>query len=875
MRLKQFLRRGRWDDERARELEAYLEIEADDNIARGMSPSDARAAARRKLGNTTLVREEIYEMNSIRPIETLRLDTRDAWRQLRRRPLVNVLAVLLLTIGIGASSAAFSVVYGVLMRPLDYPQGDRLATLWQQTEGRREQLSYPDLQDLRGAGPFEITAAIASGRVTLMAGANVDRVNVVDTDPELLPMLGARAALGRLLGEEDAGQRVAVLSQRLWRNVFHGDPDVVGRAINISGISGTVIGVLAAGIDFELPVVPGGGSSLGAGFTIKDVDIWTPLDAGGGPAHDRAVSTYEAIVRLRDGVSAEQAQRALDVVGANLARQYPDTNRNRSFQVVPLREQVVGAKAPVVLLAFAGSALILVIACVNLVSLCLGELPARRRDFALREALGAGRARLLRQVMVESLMISAAGAAAGLLIARLVVQSLKASADLPRLDAIRFDSPILLFSIGAAALVSLVARVAPMWRLEGAHDGLRAGTSAYATSAPRLRRTLVTAQIALALVLSATATLFGVSLRELARVDPGFSAGHVLSARASAYQARYPQKANVVRFFYDLIPRIAGLPGVTTAAAGSALPLTGSGSGAAVAVEGRVPPMAERPGAGWQTVTPGYFATVGMPILAGRDFTLADLDRPAHHVVINQALARLVFRDENPIGRRLLLGPDGSAPDWHEVVGVVGDVRHTNLAFAGLPHAYDLFGEHWSRTMFLVAKSRMEPYAVAPLVRREVRQLDAEVPVFEVRSLDDIVGGSIAARRLASGFALALAGVSLLLAAIGVYGLLASTVTARMREFGIRRALGSSSSQIVTLIAAESAALVAVGIPAGIALALASGRLIESQLFGVGAGDPRVLAGVAAMLVAIGAAAASVPARRAARVDPAITLREE
>ena len=291
-----FLHRSRWDDERARELEAHLAIETDENIARGMTPDAARHAARRKLGNTTLVREEIYEMNTIGPLETARLDLRDAIRQLRRRPLVTALAVLLLTIGIGASSAAFSVAYGVLVRPLPYPDADRLSTVWQYVQGRREQVSYPDFQDFRSLGAFETTAALASGRGTLKAGVEVDRVNLVEAEPALLPMLGAQPALGRLLDDRDAGRHMALLSHRLWRGVFRGDPAVVGRAINVSGQSYTVAGVLADGLDFELPV---GGGAPGVTFTVKDVDLWTPLDAATEQARSRAVSTYEVVAKLQ------------------------------------------------------------------------------------------------------------------------------------------------------------------------------------------------------------------------------------------------------------------------------------------------------------------------------------------------------------------------------------------------------------------------------------------------------------------------------------------------------------------------------------------------------------------------------------------------
>jgi putative ABC transport system permease protein len=875
MSLNRFFRRSQWDDERARELEAHLAIETDENIARGMAPREARDAARRRLGNATRIREEIYELNTVQPFETLRLDVRDAWRQLRRRPLVAALAVILLTIGIGASSAAFSVVYGVLLRPLPYPDADRLATVWQRTEGRREQLSYPDFDDLRGSAAFDTSAALASGRGTLMAGGsaeNVERVNLIEAEPALLPMLGARVVSGRLLGAQDAGRHVALISHRLWRGPFSSDAASVGRTIDVSGQAYTVIGVLAPDLEFELPV---GGAALGTAFTIKDVDLWTPFDVAGSLAHNRAVSTYEGVVKLRAGVSVEQAQRALDVAGANLAREYPQTNRTRTFEIVALHEQVVSATTPAVLLAFAGSALMLLITCVNLVSVFLGELPARRREFALREALGAGRGRLLRQVSLESLMLSAAGGVAGVVAANWLVRALKTAADLPRLDAIRFDAPVVLFSIVAAAAAGLAARLAPMARLDSAQNGLRSSIAACAASAPRFRRLLVAVQIALAVVLSATAALFGVSVRQLLLVDPGFDAGHVISARVSAYPSRYPAKDDAVRFFNRLIAGVAAQPEVEAAAAGSALPLSGASIGTSVAVEGRVASIAERPGAGWQTVTPGYFAAVGIPLRAGRDFSLADLARAPHLVIINQSLARLLFGDANPIGRRLALGPEQEVTDWHEIVGVVGDVRHTSLASPATPRAYDLFGQHWSRTMVVVARSRLEPYALAAAVRREVQRLDPQAPMFEVRSLEDILDDSVAARRLAGVFAAGLAGLSVLLSATGFYGLLASTVAARTREFGIRRALGSSSSGIVRLIVGEGAAIAAMGVSIGIVIALAGGRLVQSQLFGVQSSDPRVLAAVATVLVAAAAAAAYLPARRAVRIDPAMTLREE
>ena len=879
MSLLRFFRRSKWDDERARELESYLTIEIDENLQRGMSPAEARDAARRKLGNATRIREEIYDLNTLRLLETARLDLRDASRQLRRRPMVSALALVLLTIGIGASAAAFAVAYGVLVRPLPYSEPERLAVLSANSVGQRGQISLPDFYDVRSSVPFADAAALASGRVTLTSGANheADRVTLIEAEAGLLRLLGTRPMIGRLPVESDEGQSVAVISERLWRRMFHADPAIVGRPIAISGSPYSIIGVFGASFDFELTVPAG---AVNAGFTIKDVDLWTPFNLVAGVPLSRQVSAVEAIVRLKPGETLASTQTAIDVVGQRLAQAYPDTNRDRRFVLTPLRDQVVEAKQSMVLMGLAGALLLLVIACANVASVFLGDLPERRRDFALRAALGAGRARLIRQLILESALLATAGSVLGLLAARWAVLWLKSAVELPRPDGIRVDLPVTAALVVTALVVAMVARLAPLARIGGTGAGLWRGTlrpavSTYSTSSPRLRRTLVGVQVALAVVLSSTALLLGVSLQRLIAVDPGFAPSHTIAARVSAYGSRYRDKAATARFVYELVDRLRALPGVTAAAAGQSLPLAGASSGTSIAIEGRPMPVGDRPVAGWFTVTPGYFHALGASLVEGREFTASDRDRASHQTIINQTLAGQLFGSQSAVGRRLSFGPDSTDVDWHEVVGVVSDLHQSSLASPPEPAAYDLFGQHWGRSVYLVARGQAEPYTLVPAMRQLVHQVDSEAPVFDVRSLDDVVNGAVAPRRVATGFAIATAAISMLLAAIGLYGLLASSVAARTRELGIRRALGSSTRGIVELVVGEAAALALVGVAVGAGIAIAIAGPLQAQLFAVQATDPRALMTVAIGLTVIAALAAYWPAKRAALVDPAIALRDE
>ncbi|HEX6465137.1 MAG TPA: FtsX-like permease family protein, partial [Vicinamibacterales bacterium] len=519
--------------------------------------------------------------------------------------------------------------------------------------------------------------------------------------------------------------------------------------------------------------------------------------------------------------------------------------------------------------------LLLLVACVNAAGLTIGELPLRCRDVALRASLGATRARLLGQALAETAIIAGAAGIAGIALAWAILRTFVAIVVLPRAASIHFDLRTAVFALGVAVVAALGARLAPILGLHAGANSLRAAASAHAPTAPRLRQALVTGELAIAVLVSATALLLGGSLRAILRVDPGFVSSNVVSARVSVHGPAYRTRADIGRFFHSVLTDLRRTPGIEAASATSSLPLTDSNVGTSVRVEGSTVPEALRPTAGWQVVKPGYFATLGLPLVAGRDFTEEDLTRPVHHTVISEALARELFGNDTAVGRRIAFGPDGVAPDWHVVVGVVGDVRHVDLTAPPQPRAYDLLGEHAETTMFVVSQGTIDAALEAQAIRGAVRRHDAAAPVFEVTTLNRLVADQASPRWVAAGVAVVVASLTLLLAGIGVYGLLAGAVVARTREIGIRRALGCSESALLGLLLREGAWLVGAGAIAGVALARISARWLQSQLYGVAATDPRAFAAAVMCLITIGLAAAVVPARRAARIDPAITLRTE
>lgn len=837
-------------------------------VERGLDPDTADDRTREELAAWRAGHER-----ASRGVRVARLtagwtgDLRQVWRLLGGRPSFAAGIVGLTALGLAAATTTFALAYGLLWRPLPYPDGHRLAVIWQVQQGEEGQVSLPDFRDLAAAPVFDGASALSGGRGSLRVGDGIDRVNALDVDPVAFAVLGARPQIGRLLTAADAGGTSVLISDRLWRSRFAASPDVLGTSIWLSGRTYTVAGVLAPGVDFELPV--------GGLFMLEQHDLW----AVHGPpeAWDlrRDVRRFEALVRLRDGVSFATAQAAVDAMAAGLAAAHPDTNRGRHFRVAPLRDEMVARMRAPLRLAGLAAVATLALALANMIALVSVRMSARRVELAVRHALGAGRLRVRRQLLTEHAVLVAAGTAIGIAAAQRIVAALVASraAHLPRPDAIRFDAPVL---AAAALLAALLVAALSLVPLRQAHhaDALRHGGRVEG-GRRRSRQVVVAAQVGLALTLASASVLLGLSVVRLRALDPGFRADGVTTARVSAYAADHPGKADVERVVGAVVAQVEAMPGVARAAAGSSLPLSGQATTTSVEAEGHPVTEAERASAGWEVVTPGYFETLGMALRAGRTFTPSDRARAPHVTVINRALADLVFPGENPVGRRVALG--GGGDDWHEVIGVVENVRHIALATPPAPRAYDLYGQHWERTVYVVARAADPGAPIATTsLRRAVAVVDPRAPVFETATLDELASRSAAPHLLTAAVAAGLAAAGLLLALAGVVAMSAAAAAERQRELGVRAALGAAPRDLFRMMLRDSGLPVAAGAGAGAAGAFLSGRLLTARAFGVADGDLVTLVPVVAGVLALAAIAAAIPAaRRAASVDPLEVMRSE
>ena len=798
-------------------------------------------------------------------------DLRYAGRSLARAPAYATAAVLTLMLGLGLATVAFSIIDGVLLRPLGYHQSQHLVLLKATVPpdgSETHEITLPDASDLSRLAVFDGAATIIPFTGTTTVTEPPSQVEGFETSARLFDLLRMRAWRGRFFQPADDASQV-VISHSFWLRL--GAPsDIAGRTFPLNEAPRTIIGVAPPGFRIEL-------------LPRHAADVFVPLTASHPFAENRAARFARLVARLSDGVSREQASAATAVLGAQLAQQYPGTNRGRTFAASSLHDEIVGPVRTQIWLVGALVGLVLLVACANFAGLVTARTVARTRELVVRMALGAGWWRVVRQSLAESLLLSAVGATLGALAAALVLDLVKTlpGITLPRATDITIDHRVVaVLGVGSLA-TACAAALMPLLlirRVRGG-SGLRAGHETAGRPATRLGTALVTGQTAFVFLLVATAALLATSLRAVLAQPPGFDTSRVVTMRVGVPVTRYPTRDTTVAFFTDLLDDLRARQGVNGAGVISNLPLAGH-TGSTLSIQGREDvPIALRPTVGWHWTSPGYFAAIGMPIVQGRDFKAEDVGRTPHVTVINETLARLHFSGGDPIGKRVYfggVGPAGPVGDqWHEVIGVVGDVRHRALDAEPDARAYDLFGQHWGRTVSLAVRTDASALHAASLVREVVSERDPQLAVFAVRTTGDLVDGAVATRRTLFWLVTAFAVIGFAVALVGLYGTLSYVVVQRTREMGIRLALGATTAQINALVVARGVEIGLGGIALGLIAAFAARRVVEAQLFGVTALDPTSLAIAAVLLLGAAIVASALPARRAMKVNPIEALRVE
>jgi putative ABC transport system permease protein len=791
-----------------------------------------------------------------------------ALRTLRKSPGFTAAAVLATALGIGANAAIFTVVKQVLLQPLPFPEPSRLVDVNEYAAGGRVvAVSPPNFMDWRGQNQTLSGLTIYGTQVmTLSSGADPERVLTGRIEPELFDVLRVRPELGRPFVADDvrAGARpVVLLGHALWQRSYGGDRGIVGRIVTLEGTPHEVVGVMPARFDFP-----------------DESELWTPLRFGPDElrASQRGAHYLSAVGRLRDGVTVEQAGADLDRIEQDLARQFPDKVAGYSVRAVPLLDSMVGDVRRPLLILFGAVGLVLLIACVNVSNLLLARASTRTGELAVRAALGAGRWRLLRQLLVESVVLSLIGGAAGLLLGSWGVRALMAlaPADLPRAAAINMDGTVLAFSLGLSLLAGLVFGAAPaviasrpdltVFLKDVRRDGGMAG------GRRRLRSLLVATQVALALMLLAGAGLALRSFNRLLSVDPGFQPAGVLTFRLSLPEGTYPTLASNVQFYRDYVERLRGLPGMVAAGAVHIPPVTRSGFGGTFTIYGR-PPGSDEGSAQIRSSTPGYLEALRIPVRAGRTFEARDSESGSRVAIVSETAARRFWPGENPIGRQIRVHVNESSRNPREIVGVVGDVRTRGLELEPVPVIYLPHAQYGMENMTIVARTAGDPLQMLPAATAALRTLAPGVALSRAQRMEDLVSANVAEPRFRSLLLTLFAAAALALAGVGLYGVVAFSVSQRRGELGLRLALGADPSDVLRLAMKEGMMPVAAGLGAGLAGAALVARVMQSLLFGVDPLDPATFGGVAVTLALVALVACYLPARRAMRVDPAETLR--
>lgn len=813
-------------------------------------------------------------------MNTLLQDIRFGLRMLLKSPSISIVATIALALGIGANTAIFSVVNAVLLRPLPFPEPDSLVSIWESDTKfgyRWGSHSYPNFMDLRAQNTtLERVSSYHSANFVMTGRGEPVRLQGLVATADLFPLLGVTPVLGRAFHPDEdkpAATRVAILSHAVFQKRFNSDPSIVNQAITLDGLSFVVVGVMPPSFEFPIQNDP--------------VEIWTTI-AGDASGSDpvtavRGAHFLQVIGRLKPGVTSEQAQAELTAIGARLEQQYPNTNTNKSIRLESAMESLVGDVRPTLLIMLGAVACVLLIACANVANLLLARATSRHKEMAVRTALGASRMRVVRQLLTESVMLSFLGGAVGLLLAVWWSDLLVAlgKEDIPRAVQVSLDWRVLGFTLGISLLTGLIFGLAPAFHssktelVETLKEGGR-GTSEGARR-NRVRSVLVVGELAIAVVLLVSAGLLIQSLWRLRNVNSGLQPQNVLTFNVGLPDIKY-KSTGQTQFFIDLKNRLESMPGVQSASTIYPLPLSGDRYSISFEIEGRPLPQKDHPNADFFTTGVGYFRAMGIPVIKGRDFNDRDKHGSTPVMIITETFARQYFPNEDPIGKRIKPGistHEGDEGRMREVVGVVGDIRNQTLSRAAraayyFPHAQMPFSQ-----MAVVVKTVDEPHSLISGATKEVAAMDADIPVFGVKTMEEYMSTSVAAPRFNTTLLSIFAAVALVLTVVGLYGVMSYSVAQRTNEIGIRLALGAQSRDVLLMIVKQGSLLIGLGLAIGLLGAFAVTRWIASLLFGVTAKDPFTFGAVAVLLAAVALLACYVPAWRATKVDPMEALRCE
>jgi putative ABC transport system permease protein len=806
-------------------------------------------------------------------MESLFQDLRYSIRMLLKNPVFTSIAVLTLALGIGANTAIGTIVNAALLRGLPYQEPERLLQLWELTPQKdfpQREASHPDFLDWSNNQSIELTAFTGGGSLSLMGRDLPERIAAAGVKTNFFDVLGVKPLHGRTFreGEDVANsERVVILSYGVWQRLFSGDAGIVNQSINLSGNPYTVVGILPQTFQFA---------------RRGDAEIWITMRPGQNQLTRRFMHWVNVIGRLKPGVSLEQAQAEMKTIGQRIEEQHNESHANTTIKLIPLQEQIVGSVKPVLFVLLGAVAFVLLIACANVANLLLARSTARQREIAIRVAIGASRSRLIRQFLTESLLLALIGGALGVVLAHWGVAALVAGIpdfqlnSMPYLRDLKIDSSIVLFTFGLSLVTGVIFGLIPA--LQASNPQLHAtikegGQSSVGAGRRRLRNAIVVAEIALALVLLVGAGLMMKSLTNMLKISPGFQTENLLTFNVSLLAAKYQNDGQIVNMDAQMIERIESLPGVQGAGLVGSLPLMG-GNTTRFYVEGKPQPApGEETEANLRSVSANYFQTLGVPLLQGRYFN--DNDNNPNLVIINKTLADQVLPGEEAVGKRIIY--PGITPQPVEIIGVIADEKVNALDAKQTGVVYEPFRQFPSTFSVFVVRTTTDPKRLSNSIREEIRQLDSEASIFGVRTMEEVIDSapSTFMRRYPAFLTGIFATVALILASIGIYGVISYSVTQQTRDIGIRMALGAQTVDVLKMVVGQGMKLALAGVTLGLIAAFALTRLIESLLFGVSATDITTFAAISLLLTAIALLACYIPARRATKVDPMIALRYE